>query len=613
MRLLAFQILNCFGFRNSGRVNLQDSYNLIYILGRNSSGKSSLLNAIKYFDLGIVPKEQPNFRNFNAGEDNQFLIAEYSIEESDLSLDRFMRDFYNKYKQLDKYALDSNDKLKSLVSTIEETYRGLIEELAGARVANIEKTANGHYLFAQYHPFENFYSRQKKISDAIIAAREPSGRYRVKSTEADINDLNFNAIEDLLFGQFPRVTIFNQSYSLDQSLPERITHSNIAPTKGEFFLKAFVDYLGRDDVQSFLSSDDPDEIHDLVVKLQNRVNELTEKVNQHKGDTDNKDLLEIRLHEKNGLQITVLTDSKKSYYAHLSDNTKFLFAYYLYLAGWDFTGNILLFDEPNNGFHPTAQKFLLNFLESLAANQNLVIVSTHSEYLININRLSGVRLMSVDDKRNITVKNHFYNQPKDKGDYLALQPLFDAIGFSFGKQIVIKDKVNITEGVTDMLYLRAFNIILKHGGELNIAPARSDSHILSLIPLLISQGITFKIVIDTSRIKEKIQDSYEISDDYIYEIPVSAGFPVKESGIEDLFTKEDFKKLLMAIGETIEVHYDKVPNSIYIKGRGNAKRLIAHHVYSNVNDYDETYFETETVENFRKVLDFCKKDVWFAI
>ena len=26
--------------------------------------------------------------------------------------------------------------------------------------------------------------------------------------------------------------------------------------------------------------------------------------------------------------------------------------------------------------------------------------------------------MSIDDKKNIIVKNHFYNRPKDKEDYL---------------------------------------------------------------------------------------------------------------------------------------------------------------------------------------------------
>ncbi len=135
-------------------------------------------------------------------------------------------------------------------------------------------------------------------------------------------------------------------------------------------------------------------------------------MNQYRAGTPNSDLLEITLHDKNGIQITVRTDGKKSYYVHLSDNTKFLFAYYLYKETNNISGDILLFDEPSNGFHPTAQTFILNFLKQRAAEGNLVIVATHSEYLIDLDFLSGVRLMSTDANKNIVVKNHFYNQAK---------------------------------------------------------------------------------------------------------------------------------------------------------------------------------------------------------
>lgn len=617
MELISFRITNCFGFHDSGEVDLKDPHNLIYVLGRNSSGKSSFLNAIKYFESGIIPKDQPNFKNFNDSGANPRLTAEFTVEESDLSVVSFMESFFEKYKQvgLDKYAIDYNPKLKTLVNTIHAIYQTLIEELIEAKTVRIEKTAEGHYLFSQYHPFEKYYARHKQVGEAIKATYEQDKAINVRGSLTVVDSLSFNEIEDILFLQFPRILLFNEHYSLRDTLPERITSNNVHAGKDSVMLRAFIDYLDREKVEAFLESNDPDERDELRAQLQRRINELTAKVNRHRRGLANKDLLEIRLHEKNGLQITVQTDGKKSYYSNISDNTKFLFAYYLYHTQQNISGDILLFDEPSNGFHPTAQEFILNFLQSLADNQNLVIVSTHSEYLIDTNRLSGVRLMSIDEKKNITVKNHFYNQPKEKGDYLALQPIFDAIGFSFGKQIVIKDKVVITEGVTDMLYLRAFNTILKRKGELNIAPARSDSHILSLIPLLISQGITFKIVIDTGNIKKEIQKSYGISDDFIKEIPVPDAYAssVYISGIEDLFSKEDFKKLLTLIGEPIEAHFNKVPNSIYIKDKGNAKRLLAHHLYSYINDYDETKFETETIENFRTVLDFCKSRKWFAI
>jgi energy-coupling factor transporter ATP-binding protein EcfA2 len=324
--------------------------------------------------------------------------------------------------------------------------------------------------------------------------------------------------------------------------------------------------------------------------------------------------LEMRVSENYGLQITVQTDGKKSYYSQISENTKFLFAYYLYNERESISGDILLFDEPSNGFHPSAQEFILNFLKSLASTQNQVIVATHSEHMIDLDLLSGVRLMGADENRSITVRNSIYSKAKGAGDYLALQPILDAIGYSYARQINIKDKVVITEGITDMLYLRAFNTILRHEGELNIAPSRGDSLILSLIPFFISQGVSFKVLLDTGDVKDLIKDSYGIGDEYIREIPIPDAFigKMKGSGIEDLFTKDDFKQVLSEIGETVDESYERVSNGHYMAKRA-AKRLVAHRLYERAASIAADEFAPETLENFRAVLDFCKANNWFSI
>jgi len=380
------------------------------------------------------------------------------------------------------------------------------------------------------------------------------------------------------------------------------------------FEKTFVNYLGAEKVNQFLTSNDPDEREELLSELRGRVKSLTDKVNQYRDTSANTDLLEIRLHEKNGLQITVQTDGKKSYYSHLSDNTKFLFAYYLYQETNNIKGDILLFDEPSNGFHPSAQEFILNFLKQLAADGNLVIIATHSEYLIDLDHLSGVRLMSVDNSKNIVVKNHFYNQAKDRGDYLALQPILDAIGLRYGNQINIKDKVIVTEGITDLLYLRAFNKILECTEGIDIAPARGDGTILNIIPLLVSQGINFKVLLDTGTVKQKIQSAFGIEDKFIFEIPIPLDYVGKMdgSGIEDLFTKADFEKLLLEIGHSPTTEYQHVSNSYYMK-LSRAKRLVAQRFYETASSFSESNFEAETIENFRTALNFCKNLDWYSL
>ncbi len=60
MRLHSIRVRNCFGFRDSGDVDLGDPGNLIYVLGRNSSGKTALLTAIEAFSSAMAPSDYPD-------------------------------------------------------------------------------------------------------------------------------------------------------------------------------------------------------------------------------------------------------------------------------------------------------------------------------------------------------------------------------------------------------------------------------------------------------------------------------------------------------------------------------------------------------------------------
>lgn len=554
----------------------------------------------------------PNFQNFNDSGKAPFLIAGFSVDETDLDFDRFedvLTDTLNKLR-LNQGALNHHPPLQQMADKAKTIYAQLIATIHSLKSVSIHKDRTGHFHFVDDANFETYTARKKEIEGLISAASNSPGYFNVRGANTQIN-LTFHTFEDCLFRQFPNIYLFNEKYTLRESLPERIQadwSSNNA------FGKSFVEYLGEEDVNRFLASNDPDEREELLRALDQRVVALTQKVNQQSGPAANKDLLEIKLHEKNGIQITVKTDGKKSYYSHLSDNTKFLFAYYLYQETNSIRGDILLFDEPSNGFHPTAQEFILNFLKQLSREGNLVIVATHSEHLIDLDQITGIRLMGIDPQKSVTVKNHFYNQPKDPGDYLALQPLFDAIGFRYGSQLHLKDKVNVTEGVTDLLYIRAFNVILKSADPVDIAPARGDGTIFNIIPLLISQGISFKIVLDVGAVKQRIQSAFGIDDKFIYEVPIPASFVgrMDRSGIEDLFTKVDFERLLLEAGHIIGADFSHVSNSHYMNTSGH-KRVAAEQFHKKASALSETDFEPETVKNFRALLDFCKNPDWFLL
>ena len=154
----------------------------------------------------------------------------------------------------------------------------------------------------------------------------------------------------------------------------KVEHLTNSPNR---LTAALVEYLGKAKLERLLKGQHPRELREIREELQAKINILMKEVNESR--ESGAELLAVDLHQKDGLQVTMMADRKESFYRHLSDNTKLLFAYHLYTHRKKLNGNIFLFDEPNNGFHATAQELLLRFLRGLSAKENLVVVSTHSE------------------------------------------------------------------------------------------------------------------------------------------------------------------------------------------------------------------------------------------
>jgi hypothetical protein len=317
---------------------------------------------------------------------------------------------------------------------------------------------------------------------------------------------------------------------------------------------------------------------------------------------------------KADVRVILEVDGKESYHEHLSDNTKFLIAYHIFQEDRKHKNNlnsVLLFDEPNDGFHPSAEGKMLRFLSSLASDGNQAVITTHSQYMIDVDRLPAIRIMGRAEDGSLHVSNGIYRPASPGGDILALQPVTEAIGLHYAEQLVVQDKVIITEGYTDMLYIRAFKRILSHAATLNIAPLRGESQIAQFIPFLISQDAAFKIVLDSESIKQDIQKEYPISDEFFFVIPTPAGVNPKYGvGIEDLISKTDFANLLTRYGLTLDAKKHKnVSNSNYAK-QEKVKADIATRLYTD-QPLDASDFETSTLEAFENVLDFCESKVWF--
>lgn len=631
MRLMSFQVKNCFGFVDSSQIELAEPDNLIYVLGRNSAGKTALLTALAHLSPQNDLEKAPNLINYNRRGETPRLIAHYSIDPGDFSIDTYMKAHSARIARMNPSAPDilRNPEYAKLLTGIEAVvrpvYENVMQQIEQARETWVERVGSGAYGISPDEKFADLPARLARLSEdqeqvwrSVASSNIPVHHLLIAGNGRQVNLPTAEDYEELLFEQFPRIVWFGDAYMLRDVLPKNITHENVGTQCP--VLQAFISLLGPDTVRRFLSAENPDELDRLRRLMQERLDSLIAEVNKAARSHRVPDLLEITLYPKDGLQINVKANGKFSYYQHISDNTKFLFAYFLYLRTHKIENSILLLDEPSNGFHATAQEELLRFLRALRREKNLVIVSTHSEHLIDPDHLTGVRLMKVDDDGYLSVRNRWYASTAGHGDFQALRPILDAIGLKYGSNhLTIRDKVIVSEGVTELLYVRALRQLLGISEDIHIAPATGDESIPHVVSLLISQGLKFKVIVDTpvgkNGVDQRLRSRGLMPDTSIYVVPPPSAFPATHgSGIEDVFSKADFAKLLSATGNTPRPEFATVTNNEYMsKHPPVPKRVVAHVFLEQIGTYTPNDFEPETLQNARQILEFCINDNWCQV
>lgn len=264
----------------------------------------------------------------------------------------------------------------------------------------------------------------------------------------------------------------------------------------------------------------------------------------------------------------------------------------------DDVANIILIDEPGLFLHATAQKDILKKLED-SAKEVPVIFSTHSPYLIEIEKLNRIRLISQDRDKGTLISNKIH---KDAGNE-TLTPIITSIGLdlSIGLDIA-KDNNILVEGISDYYYLNAFKELLNFdfGHEIHLIPCVGANKFNFIVPLMIGWGLNYCTVLDNDTqgrsVKTKLLKNFGHAG-----IKIIVVSDTKDDEIEDLFERDDF------IEHVLEANPNEVPtnlkNSKILKQRGNKydKVLLSKFFYEKVLNGDIQLLDT-TMHNIKILL-----------
>lgn len=216
---------------------------------------------------------------------------------------------------------------------------------------------------------------------------------------------------------------------------------------------------------------------------------------------------------------------------------------------------ILLLDEPGVTLHPLAQKDLFLFFENLAQN-NQMLYTTHSPFMVDSNHLERVRAVYIDTDGKTVVSPDLRaaERAKGKNQPQSIYPAHAALGLSVSDTLLVNCSPVLVEGESDQVYLSALkNLLISRG---KIAPLKD----LVFIPTGGVKGIkaTSAILSGASEIKPPVlldgdkpglKMATELKSDFYAAAPEKvisvSGFTTLPNGeIEDLFPKEKLAKIV---------------------------------------------------------------------
>ncbi len=198
---------------------------------------------------------------------------------------------------------------------------------------------------------------------------------------------------------------------------------------------------------------------------------------------------------------------------------------------------IILIDEPGLYLHAKAQRDVLHVLESLAEEHNdQIILTSHSPYLIDTEKLNRVRLVEKDKKKGTEIENKLHADAESD----ARTPIITAIGLDLAKNLTsLSDRSVLVEGISDYYYLTRL-AELKGIRDLTFIPAVGVHKVATLASLHIGYGMSFVAILDNDSEGKKAKKSLkelDIEDERLIWVAEE-----NDRSVEDLFSMDDFLK-----------------------------------------------------------------------
>lgn len=572
---------------------------LTSIIGKNESGKSTILKAINKLNGYGIKNEEKNVELkseksyikgiFILNEKEISSINDKYLENNDLGFYSLPSEYGNLYYEIT--IKENEDSQYYILYYLDENkkYIAINSNIYLMRIIDYIKSIDKKFELSKEQ--KEALSKTYKLSEKDIKDYIDNELINLSFTDEVIEELKkissqispkkwINLLPSYKFSYFSSFDSILNDNVLFSELETNQQAQNILDISG----------INIDDLANAYENSDEQSLEDLGTQCIEIVSKKFKEIFQQT-DTDFK--IKIRFGSAKE-DISFFTQDKTSGNRTISLSKRsdgFRWYLSLYLTIYDYLNNesdvnyILLLDEPNLYLHPGAQKNLLFNVFKKEFKDTQIIYTTHSPYMIDSDNSYSIRIIEKDKQTLIYNSSQEYAEKNTKVKEVdTITPLLTALELDVSNSIVFdrQDILVTVEGIQDVYILKAMLEITKNESKFNkikFIPGIGASKIPYLYSYLYGMGYNVYALFDNDKagrdaidgIVQGDQDDERVNKLFKYDLDKTSE---SDFLLEDLFSNNDRKEYL------------KTKSTILYK-----------RIYDNRKNIK---FEEETIKNFKE-------------
>ena len=208
---------------------------------------------------------------------------------------------------------------------------------------------------------------------------------------------------------------------------------------------------------------------------------------------------------------------------------------------------VLLLDEPGLHLHAAAQQDLLRVLARLS-EKNLVIYSTHSPFMIDLDALDTISVLAE------TPRGTKISEPTKTTDKTALFPLQAALGYALSRGLYTGEYSLLVENITDLWILSTISQHFKekHRGyiadDIVITPSGGGQKSALFATMLAGQNMSVSVLLDSDvegiSVKKQLVESPIARETNVIFVNDASQEPGRVMEVEDLLPPSLYLKFV---------------------------------------------------------------------